>query len=155
MSEHDQNHPLASAHGVFALALWSLYSLHGALYYPEITGSALIAGLFGVLACLALLFNFAYWRATVLLALSVYLLLYVIRIVRMTAIAEDLSFLSALAFYYSVSWRVVIGAFEEKGIFGGLMNTFAEHVMPVLVVALVSVMLISARRQRAVSRRLS
>ena len=155
MSEHDRKHPLASAQGLFALALWSLHSLYVALYYPDVTHSALIAGLFGVLACLALLFNFAYWRATVLLALSVYLLLYVIRIVRMTAIAEDLSFLSALAFYCSVSWRVVIGAFEEKGIFGSLMNTFAEYVMPVLVVALVSVMLISARRQRAVSRRFS
>ncbi|MCE3243015.1 MAG: hypothetical protein K0Q83_3522 [Deltaproteobacteria bacterium] len=45
-------------------------------------------------------------RSTILLASSVYLLLYLIRIVRMTAIAKDLSFLSALSFYYSVSWRL-------------------------------------------------
>jgi hypothetical protein len=152
MSEHDRKHPLASAQGLFALALWSLHSLYVALYYPDVTHSALIAGLFGVLACVALLFNFAYWRATVLLASAVFLLLYVIRIVRMTAIAKDLSFLSALAFYYSVSWRVAIGAFEEKGFLGGLMHAFVEYAMPVLVVALVAVMLLSSRRQLAASR---
>jgi hypothetical protein len=64
-----------------------------------------------LLACLAVVFNFAYWRATVLLASFVYLLLYVIRIVRMTAIAKDLSFLSALSFYYAASWGVATGAF--------------------------------------------
>jgi uncharacterized membrane protein len=80
------------------------------------------------------------------------LLLYVIRIVRMTAIAKDLSFLSALSFYYSVSWRVATGAFEEKGLMGGLTYAFLEYVMPVLVVALISVMLISSRRKRSVSR---
>jgi hypothetical protein len=146
MSEHDRKHPLASAQGLFALALWSLYSLYVALYYPEITTSAVIAGLSGVLACLALLVNFAYWRATVLLAAAVYLVLYVIRTMRMTAIAEDLWFPSALAFYYRVSWRVTIGAFEEKGLFGGLIHAFVEYAMPVLVVALVVAMLLSSRR---------
>jgi len=97
-------------------------------------------------------FNFRYWRHAVLLASAVYLLLYVIRIVRMTAIAKDLSFLSALSFYYSVSWRVAGGAFEEKGLVGGLIHALLEYAMPALVVALILVILISSRRKRGVSR---
>ena len=147
-----ENHPLASIQGMFALALWSVYSLYAAISYPDVLTSVLIGGFFGFVACLAVLFNFNYWRATVLLASSVYLLLYVIRIVRMTAIVTDLSFLSALSFYYSVSWRVTIGAFEEKGLLGGLTHAFLEYVMPVLVVALISVILISSREKRGVSR---
>jgi type III secretory pathway component EscT len=110
-----ENHPLASAQGVFALALWSVYSLYAALSYPDVLTSVLIGAFFGFVASLAVVFNFRYWRLTVLLASFVYLLLYVIRIVRMTTIAKDLSFLSALSFYYGASWRVAVGAFEEKG----------------------------------------
>lgn len=152
MSEPYGNHPLTSVQGVFALALWSVYSLYAALNYPDVLTSVLIAAIFGLAACLAVVFNFTYWRSTVLLASSVYLLLYAIRIVRMTAIAKDLSFLSALGFYYSVSWRVAAGAFEEKGLVGGLTHAFLEYVMPVLVIALISVILISSRRQHDVSR---
>jgi hypothetical protein len=152
MPAHYANHPLASLQGVFALAVWSVYLLYAALYYPDVLTSVLIAGFFGMLACLAVVFNFTYWRATVLLASSVYLLLYVIRIVRMTAIAKDLSFLSALSFYYSASWRVAMGAFEEKGLMGGLTHAFIEYAMPVLVVALISVILISSRRKRGLPR---
>ncbi len=152
MSDHYGNHPLASLQGVFALALWSVYSLYAALYYPDILTSALIAGFFGFVACLAVVFNLTYWRYTVLLASSVYLLLYVIRIVRMTALVKDLSFLSALSFYYSISWRVAIGAFEDKGWVGGLTHAFLEYVMPVLVVALLLIILISSRRKRGLSR---
>jgi hypothetical protein len=152
MSEHDANHPLASVQGVFAIAVWSVYLLYAALYYPDVLTSVLIAGFFGLLACLAVVFNFTYWRSTVLLASSVYLLLYVIRIVRMTAIAKDLSFLSALSFYYSMSWRVATGAFEEKGLVGGLTHAFVEYAMPVLVVALISVILISSRQKRRLTR---
>lgn len=152
MAEHYGKHPLASVPGVFALALWSVYSLYAALYYPDVLTSMLIAGCFGLAACLAVLFNFTYWRFTVLLASSVYLLLYVIRIVRMTAIAKDLSFLSALAFYYSASWRVTTGAFEEKGLAGGLTHAFLEFAMPVLVIALISVILLSSRRKVDVPR---
>jgi uncharacterized membrane protein YhdT len=72
----------------------------------------------------------------------------VIRIVRMTAIAKDLSFLSALSFYYSVSWRVAAGAFEEKGSMGGLTHAFLEYAMPILVIALILVILIFSRRKR-------
>jgi hypothetical protein len=148
MSEHYASHPLASVQGVFAIAVWSVYLLYAALYYPDVLTSVLIAGFFGLVACLAVVFNFTYWRSTVLLASVVYLLLYVIRIVRMTAIAKDLSFLSALSFYYSVSWRVTTGAFEEKGLVGGLTHAFLEYAMPVLVVALISVILISSRQRR-------
>ena len=152
MSKHYGNHPLASAQGVFALAIWSLYSLYVALYFPDVLTSVLIAGFFGVVACLAVVVNFKYWRSTVLLASSVYLLLYVIRIVRMTAIAKDLSFLSALSFYYSVSWRVATGMFQEKGLAGGLIHAYLEYAMPVLVIALAAVILISSRRKLGVSR---
>jgi hypothetical protein len=105
----------------------------------------LIGALFGFVACLAVVFNFSYWRFTVLLASFVYLLLYVIRIVRMTAIAKDLSFLSALSFYYSASWRVAAGAFEEKGWLGGLTHVFLEYAMPILVIALILAILIFTR----------
>ena len=152
MSEHYGKHPLASVPGVFALALWSVYSLYAALYYPDVLTSMLIAAFFGLVACLAVVFNFNYWRSCVLLASSVYLLLYVIRIVRMTAIAKDFSFLSALSFYYSASWRVATGAFEEKGLVGGVTHAFLEFAMPVLVIALISVMLLSSRRKLGVWR---
>jgi hypothetical protein len=152
MSEHDPNHPLASMQGVFALALWSVYSLHAALNFPDVLTSVLIGAFFGFVACLAIIFNSKYWHFAVLLASSIYLLLYVVRIVRMTAIAKDLSFLSALSFYYSVSWRVATGAFEEKGLVGGLTYAFLEYVMPVLVLALISIILISSRRKLGDSR---
>jgi len=155
MSEPYANHPLASLQGVFAIAVWSVYLLYTALHYPDVLTSVLIAGFFGLVACLAVVFNFTYWRATVLLASSVYLLLYVIRIVRMTAIAKDLSFLSALSLYYSLSWRVATGAFEEKGWVGGLTHSFIEYLMPVLVVALIAVILISSRQQGGLRSKLS
>ena len=132
--------------GVFALAVWSIYLLYAAVSYPDVLSSVLITAFFGLLACLAVVFNFRYWRLAILLASSVYLLLYVIRIVRMTAIAKDLSFLSALSFYYSVSWRLAAGAFEEKGLLGGLTHGFLQYAMPMLVVALTLVVLISLRR---------
>jgi hypothetical protein len=152
MSEHYANHPLTSVPGMFAIAVWLVYLLYTALYYPDVLTSVLIASFFGLAACLAVVFNFTYWRSTVLLASAVYLLLYVIRIVRMTAIAKDLSFLSALSLYYSLSWRVATGAFEEKGLMGGLTHAFLEYLMPVLVVALISVILISSRQKRGLRR---
>ena len=152
MAEHSGNHPLASAPGLLALALWSFYFLYAAFSYPVVLTSVLVGALFGFAACLAVVINFTYWRFTVLLASSVYLLLYGIRIVRMTAIAKDLSFLSALTFYYSVSWRVAAGAFEEKGWVGGLTHAYMEYAMPVLVVALISVVLRSSRQKLSDSR---
>lgn len=152
-SEHDRKHPLTTGPGLFAFILWLAYALYVAVYYPDVLTSALVGSLFGLLACLAVLFNFGYWRAAVMLASTVYLSLYVIRIVRMTAIPGDLSFLSALSFYYKVSWRVTLGAFEERGWAGGIVHAFLEYAMPALVVvALVIVILLSSRRQRALSR---
>ncbi len=145
MSENSQRHPLTSAAGASAFAAWLIYLLcAGFLNYPDFLASVLIAGFFGVVACAALVFNFKYWRATVVLASSVYLLLYAIRIVRMTMLTVDISFLSALSFYYSASWSVAAGMFQEKGMAGGLMNGFLEYIMPLLMVALIALTLCSS-----------
>lgn len=109
-----------------------------------------VGACFGLIACLAVIFNFTYWRAAVLLASFVYLLLYVIRVVRMTAIANHLSFFSGLSFYYSTSWRVTAGSFE-KALLGGLLHAYLEFVMPMLDVALILVILISSRDKRSIS----
>ena len=147
MSKPQGRHPLKSAPGLFAFVLWSVYSLDAALNYPDILTSVLVGALFGLFACVALAVNFQYWRAAVLLASSVYLVLYVVRIVRMTAIRPDLSFLSALVLYYGASWRVVAGTFEEKGWAGGLTRGFLEYAMPVLVLALIAVIVFSRPRE--------
>ena len=153
MSEDSQRHPLASAPGALALAAWSIYVLCAVfLYYPDFLASVLIAGFFGLVACAAVVFNFKYWRAAVVLASSLYLLLYAIRVIRMTTLTTDLSFLSALSSYYSILWRVTAGMFQEKGMVGGLMQVFLEYVMPVLIVALIGVTLISRRPKPGVSR---
>ena len=151
MSELHRTHPLASVTGLFALVVWSFYALYAALTYPASLTSVLVGACFGLIACLAVIFNFGYWRAAVLLASFVYLLLYVIRIVRMTAIANHLSFFSGLSFYYSISWRVTAGSFEEKALLGGLLHAYLEFVMPVLDVGLILVILISSRDKRSIS----
>ncbi|MBI2226392.1 MAG: hypothetical protein HYU44_15920 [Betaproteobacteria bacterium] len=144
MSEYSQRHPVASAPGALALATWSIYVLCAVfLYYPDFLASVLIAGFFGLVACAAVIFNIKYWRAAVVLASSVYLLLYAIRVIRMTTMTTDLAFLSALSFYYSASWHVAIGMFQEKSMAGGLTHAFLEYVMPALIVALIGVTLIS------------
>ena len=147
MSEYSQTHPLASAPGALALATWSIYVFCAAfLYYPDFLASVLIAGFFGLVACAAVVFNFKYWRATVVLASSLYLLLYAIRVIRMTTMTTDLSFLSALSFYYDVLWRVTASMFQEKGLAGGLMQAYLEYAMPVLIIALVAAVLVSVRQ---------
>jgi len=153
MFKNDGNHPLASAPGMLALAAWSIYVLGAVfLYYPDFLASVLIAGFFGLVACAAVVSNFKYWRSTVVLASSAYLLLYAIRVIRMTGMTTDLSFLSALSFYYSVSWRVATAMFQERGIAGGLTHAFLEYVMPVLMVALIAVVLVSRRPKPGASR---
>lgn len=152
MSEHYGNHPLASIAGVITLAAWSVYVLSAVLYYPEFPPSVLVTGGFGIAACLAVAFNFKYWRAAVLLACALYLLLYVIRVYRMTTMTTDLSFVSALSSYYSISWQLAASMFQEKGLVGGLTHAFLEYVMPVLMVALIVITLISRRRRSGVSR---
>ncbi len=153
MSEYSQRHPLASAPGALALATWSIYILCAVfLYYPDFLASVLIAGFFGLVAGAAVVFNFKYWRAAVLLSSSLYLLLYAIRVIRMTTMTTDLSFLSALSSYYSVLWRVTTSIFQEQGMAGGLMQAFLEYVMPVLIVALVAAVLVSVRQNPGASR---
>ena len=154
MSEHSQRHPLASVPGALALAAWSIYLLCAVLlYYPDFLASVLIAAFFGLLACAAVVFNFKYWRATVLLASSVYLLLYAIRVIRMTTMTTtDLSFLSAISSYYNILWLVTTGMFQEKGMAGGLAQVFLEYVMPVLVVVLIAVVLLSRPQNPGASR---
>ena len=143
MSEYSKKHPLTGETGVSVFAIWLIYILCSVyLYYPDFLASVLIAGFFGILACAALGFNFKYWRATVVLAASVCLLLYAIRVIRMTMMTIDLSFLSALSFYYSASWSVAAGMFQEKGMAGGLMHGFLEFIMPLLVVGTIGVTLL-------------
>ena len=149
MSEHHRSHPLSIPTGLFAFVLWAIYSLYAALEYPYVLTSVLVGALFGFVACLALALNLRYWRSVVLLASSVYLLLYAIRIVRMTAIRPDLSFFSALSFYYSASWRVVGGTFEEKGWAGGLTHAYMEYAMPVLALVLITIMILPSPRKMA------
>ena len=149
MPEHRGNHPYTTVPGVLALTAWSLYVLCALLYFlPDIPPTELVNGCFGIAACLAMAFNFRYWRATVLAASSLYLVLYAIRVFRMTAMAGDLPFTSALSFYYAMSWQVSMGAFQEKGMAGGLAQAFLAYAMPVLMVALIAAILISWRSRR-------
>jgi hypothetical protein len=152
MSEHSANHPLTSLPGVLTIAAWALYVLSAVLYYPEFPPSVLVTGGFGIAACLAVAFNFKYWRAVVVLACSLHLVLYVIRVIRMTGLTTDASFLSAVSFYYSASWSLAASMFQEKGLMGGLTHAFLEFVMPVLMVALIAIALASRRRKPGVSR---
>ena len=146
MPELRENHPLASVPGVLALAAWSLYVLCAALYFlPDLPPTELVNGCFGIAACLAAAFNFRYWRATALTASSLYLVLYAVRVFRMTALTADLPFPSALSLYYAMSWQVGVGAFQEKGTVAGLAYAFLQYAMPVLMVALIAAILISRR----------
>jgi hypothetical protein len=151
MADNRGNHPLASVSGVFALVVWSAYSLYVAFNFNDALASVIIGGVFGFVACAAMILNFRYWRFSVLLASAVYLLLYVIRIVRMIAMTADIPFLPALSFYYSMSWNVASGVFQEKGMVGGLTHAYFEFVMPVLVVAIIAAILISSRRKPGIA----
>jgi hypothetical protein len=147
MADSRENHPLASVSGAFALAVWSAYLLYVALNFNDALASVIIAGVFGLVACLAMILNFRYWRYAVLLASAAYLVLYVIRIVRMIAMTADLPFLPALSLYYGMSWNVTTGMFQEKGMAGGLTHAYFEFGMPVLVVAIIAAILIPSRRK--------
>lgn len=153
MDERHGIHPLASVPGALALAVWSVYLLLALKSIPEVPYRMLIAGFFGFLACLAVVLNYRRWRFIVLLASSVYLLVYAIQVIRMTMMVTDLgkSPLSALSFYYSTSWRVAAAMFQEKGVVGGLTHGFLEYVMPVLSVVLIGAVLISRRPKPSVS----
>lgn len=153
MDERHGIHPLAGVPGALALAVWSVYLLLGLMSIPEVPYRVLIAGFFGLLACLAVVLNYKRWRFIVLLASSVYLLVYAIQVTRMTMMVTDpgKSPLSALSFYYSMSWRVAEGMFQEKGVVGGLTHGYLEYVMPVLSVVLIGAVLIFRRPKPSVS----
>jgi hypothetical protein len=147
MVDNPGNHPLASVSGAFALAVWSVYFLYVAFNYDDALASAVIGAVFGFAACLAVILSFRYWRAAVLLASAVYLLLYAVRIGRMITMTADVPFLPALSLYYNMSWAVSTGAFQEKGMLGGSTHVYFEFVMPALVVAIIAATLMSSRRR--------
>lgn len=132
-----------------ALIAWSCYVLSVLPSFPDVTISTFVAGFFGIVACLAVIFNFNYWRAAILLTSAFYLLLYAIRVIRMVGMTTEISFLSALSFYYSASWQVAAAMFQEKGMAGGIAHAFLEYAMPVLIGALIAVTLISQRPQHS------
>ena len=146
MSEHTQSHALASFPGMLAVFVWALYVVSAVLYFPEFPPSVLAIGISGIVACLAVAFNFKYWRPVVMLACLLYLILYVVRVVRMTALTTDASFLSSLSFYYGASWSLGASMFQEKGVVGGMTHALLEFVMPVLVLVLFAATLMSWRR---------
>ena len=155
MDEKHGQHPIAGVPGALAVAVWIAYVVLAALFYsPDIPLSVWPIGFFGILACLALGLNLAYWRFIVILASSVYLLFYATRVVRMIALTPDFSLStlpSGLSFYYGSSWQVTIAMLQERGIAGSLMHGFLEYAMPLLCVALIALALVSRRSQRNAS----
>lgn len=147
VADNPGNHPLTSASGAFAFAVWLAYFLYVAFTFGDALLSVVIGGVFGLVACLAVILNFRYWRSAVVLASAAYLLLYVIRIGRMIAMTADAPLLPALSLYYNMSWAVTAGVFQEKGMAAGLIHAYFEFVMPALVVAIIVAVLVSSRRR--------
>ena len=143
-------HPTASAPGLLALIAWSAYVLLAAFFYaPDFPPSALTIGACGILAILAVAVNFAYWRAAVALASIVFLVFYVVRVLRMAALTSgfELSALpSTLAFYYGASWQVTLGLLQERGVAGALAHGTIEYAMPVLSILLIALVWITRKR---------
>jgi hypothetical protein len=138
---------------MLALAAWSLYVLAAAFFYsPDFPPSVWVIGACGLLACLAVLVNFAHWRLAVILASCVYLSFYAVRVGRMVALTTGFdmsSLLSALSFYYSSSWSVTVGMLQERGAAGSLMHGYIEYAMPLLSLALIALAWMSRRRPTA------
>jgi len=146
-------HPAKNATGVAALAAWALYVLLAAIfYYPDYPASVWpIAGV-GILACLAVAFNSAYWRLAVILASCVYVGFYVTRVMRMVVLTSgfEISLLpSALSLYFKSLWIVTVVMLQEKGIAASLMHGYIEYVMPVLSLVLIVLAWKSRRRVSA------
>lgn len=151
MDEKRGPHPIAGAPGALAVATWLGYALLAAFFYaPDIPPSAWAIGFFGLLACVAVISNFARWRIAVLLASFVHLSFYAVRIVRMVAMTPDLtlsSLLSTLSFYYGASWRVTVGMLEERGVAASLAHGFLEYAVPVLSLVLIALAWMSRPRR--------
>jgi hypothetical protein len=159
MEEKHNQHPIASIPGAAAVAVWSGYVLLAAFYYsPDIPLSAWPIGFCGLLACLAVILNFTYWRLIVMLASFVYLAFYVTRIARMVAMTTDFSWSTlptTLSFYYQASWSVSAGMLQEKGVAGAFAHGYLEYAMPILSLALIGVVWMSrrpGRRQKEVTK---
>jgi len=150
-----RQYPIASVPGALAVAVWSVYVLLAAFFYShDIPPSVLTIGIAGILACLAVVLNFAYWRLIVILASAVYFSFYVTRVIRMIALTPDFglsSLPSGLAFYYGSSWHVTVGMLQERGVARGLTHGFLEYAMPVMSVALIALILMSRRSRRSAS----
>lgn len=143
---------VGSVPGILALAAWTIYVLLYAPQLPDVFPSVLVAGAFGILACLAVVMNFRHWRWALLLASAVYVVIYVVRVGRMVMIGADSgqsSLLSALSFYYGMLWQVTAGAFQEKGALGGVAQIYLEYVMPVLIVVVIIATLLSWRSKQS------
>jgi hypothetical protein len=130
---------IATPLGLAALLVWGVYLLLGLAGIPDVPYRVLINSFFGVLVCLAVIFDFRRWAAAVAVASLIYLVVYAVLVVRMANLMVDpdkTSLPAALAAYYGASWIVATGAFIERGTWGGLMHGFLEYAMPALVVAL-------------------
>ena len=151
MNEHDGKRALASVPGVLALVVWAIYLLIAVKNLPDLPNRVLISGSFGLLACLAVVFDYRHWRGAVLLASSVYLVTYVVLVARMTLTATEtgMPFLSALSFYYGTAWALLTGIFQERGLMGVLEQVFIDYIMPILNVALIGMILMTRRPARA------
>ena len=147
MEQRRSKHALATLPGALTVALWAVYLLLALRNLPDLPYRVLINGSFGVLACLAALFDLRYWRSVLVLSLAVYLVTYVVLVGRMATMvtAGGTPFLDALSFYYSNSWVVTQGTFHERGMLEGIAYAFLEYAMPVLSVILILVLLASRR----------
>lgn len=152
MSNPAPDRPLTSVPGLLALVAFAVYALLAALAYPVVLPSVLVAAGCGVLACIAVLAGFRYWRLTVAVAAVVYLAIYGIRVARMALMGADAggaSVLSGLSFYYGMMPTLTSAAYMEKGVAGAATHIFLEYLMPVLVVVLLATTLAGLRRARS------
>lgn len=147
------DHAAKSPTGALALAAFALYVLLAAIfYYPDYPASVWpIAGA-GLLACLAVAINSAYWRLVVILASCVYLGFYVTRVMRMVVLTsgfEISSLPSALCLYFKSLWGVTTVMVHERGVAASLMHGYIEYAMPLLSLALIVLAWMSRRRTAA------
>src|ERR1043165_3930973 len=130
MSNANPDRALASFSGWLALVAFAIYALIAAWQYPVVLPSVLVAAGFGVLACIAVLARFRYWRLTVLLAVVVYLAVYGLRVGRMALMGAEAvksSVLSGLTSYYGMMPQLTTAAFQENGVPGAAAHIYLEY----------------------------
>lgn len=154
MDNADEPHPLSTFAGLLALAVWTIYIVLTLASIPDVPYRMMINSVSGLVVCAAVIARFRYWRATLLLACGVYVIVYVAQLARMTGMmagGDSASFWSALAFYYSASWTVATGVFLERGLLSGLIHGFLEYAMPLLVLVMIVSTLVLRRAGLAAS----